>query len=106
MSQVRVDNHRTRRNTSTDMVLAASRHQRTIGIIQSKETRSLGSDGLSSVATIPPRLIVREKRNRHLDSLINKGGGNPPLYALAHQVVLRIYKTAHKELPIAVFTWM
>jgi hypothetical protein len=58
------------------MVLAASHHQRTIGIIQIKETRELVSGGLSSVATIPPRLIVREKRNRHLDSLIKKGGGN------------------------------
>jgi hypothetical protein len=58
------------------MVLAASHHQRTIGIIQRKETRSLVSGGLSSVAAIPPRLLVREKRNRHLDSLIKKGGGN------------------------------
>jgi hypothetical protein len=58
------------------MVLAASRDERTIGIIQIKETRQLGSRGLVGIAAIASRLIVREKCNGHLDSLIKKGGGN------------------------------
>jgi hypothetical protein len=58
------------------MVLAASHDERTIGVIQLKEARQLGGRGLSGIAAIAPRLVVREKRNRHLNSLIKKGGGN------------------------------
>jgi hypothetical protein len=85
--------------SDTDRVLAASHHQRTIGIIQINDTRSWVRGGLSRVAAIPLRVIVREPRHWHLDSLIKKGGGNRTAYTLAHQGVLRVYKTGHKGVP-------
>jgi hypothetical protein len=51
-----------------EMVLAASREEHTIGVIQIKEGRQSGGRGLSGIAATAPRLVVREERIRRLNS--------------------------------------
>jgi hypothetical protein len=62
--------------SQADMVLAASRYERLISVIQIKETRQLVGGGLAGIAAVAPRLVVREKCNRHPSSLIKKGEAN------------------------------
>jgi DNA invertase Pin-like site-specific DNA recombinase len=51
---------------------------------------------LCGIAAIVPRLVVCEKRNRHLNSLIKKGGGNRTEEALENQSILRVNRGRHK----------
>jgi hypothetical protein len=43
-------------------------HQRLLGIVEMKKARQLGRGGFARIAPILLRLLVGQKRNRHLDS--------------------------------------